>query len=105
MPGWFRPRLSAGGHSVYDEESRLLVSGHVPFWSKPISIFGLLKVTTFISGSRMLAMPSNPCPLTASMLAVTVSPRGLAAALAGVGSLSQGLRTAGLLPPHALVGY
>ena len=103
--GWFRPRLSAGGHSVHDGDGTSPRTRPLTFWSKPVSIFGLLQLTAFISDSHMVAMPSNPCALTASMLAVIASPRGSATTLAGVGSLSQGLRTAGLLQPHALVGY
>ena len=34
--------------------------GHLPFWSKPLSPFGLLVLTTFISGSHVLAMSSHP---------------------------------------------
>ena len=32
------------------------------FWFKPVSIFGLLTVTTFISGSHMLARAIDPSP-------------------------------------------
>ena len=105
MPGWFRFRLFAGGRFVYDGDEDDPRAGPHTFWSKPISIFGLFNVTTFISGSHELTMPSNPGAPTALMLAVAASPRGLAAALSGEGSLSQGLRTIRLLRPHALVGY
>ena len=36
--------------------------GHVPFWFKPISIFGLLVLTTFLGSSPELAMPSTLGP-------------------------------------------
>ena len=36
--------------------------GHVPFWFKPVSIFGLLVLTTFIGSSPELAMPSTLVP-------------------------------------------
>jgi hypothetical protein len=36
--------------------------GHVPFWFKPISIFGLLVLTTFTGSSPELAMPSTLVP-------------------------------------------
>jgi hypothetical protein len=32
------------------------------FWFKPVSIFGLLTVTTFMSGSRRLARTIDPSP-------------------------------------------
>ena len=34
------------------ETASILQPGHLPFWSKPISIFGLLYVTAFIIASR-----------------------------------------------------
>jgi Flp pilus assembly secretin CpaC len=36
--------------------------GHVPCWLKPLSVFGLLVLTTFSSGSRLLALSSDPAP-------------------------------------------
>src|SRR5262249_36209005 len=36
--------------------------GHVPFWFKPVSIFGLLVLTTFIGSSLELALPSTLVP-------------------------------------------
>ena len=105
VPEWGRPHLYAGGSPSVPEEFGASGPGHVPFWSKPVSIFGLFNVTTFTSGSRPLTMPPNPGAPTASMLAVTASPHGLAATLSGEGALSQGLRTVRLLRPHALIGY
>ena len=43
---WVRPRLYAGGASSAPDELAASGPGHVPFWSKPISIFGLSYVTT-----------------------------------------------------------
>jgi hypothetical protein len=46
----------------------------------------------------------QPNPPTALTLAVTISPRGSTITVAGEGTWSRGLHTAGLLPPHAPVG-
>jgi hypothetical protein len=43
---WVRPRLYAGGPSSAPGELGAPGPGHVPFWSKPISTFGLFFVTT-----------------------------------------------------------
>ena len=43
---WIRPRLDAGGTSSAPDESAASGPGHLPFWSKPISTFGLFLVTT-----------------------------------------------------------
>ena len=61
--GWFRLCLSAGG-SDSDGRGREtpLHLGHVTFWFKPLSAFGLLDLTTFISSSPGLAMPSTLAP-------------------------------------------
>ena len=43
---WVRPRLDAGGTSSAPDEFAASGPGHVPFWSKPISTFGLSLFTT-----------------------------------------------------------
>jgi len=43
---WVRPRLDAGGTSSAPDESAASGPGHLPFWSKPISTFGLSLFTT-----------------------------------------------------------
>ena len=43
---WVRPRLDAGGTSSAPDETAASGPGHVPFWSKPISTFGLSLFTT-----------------------------------------------------------
>ena len=70
MPGWFRFRLFAGGRFVYDGDGDDPRTEPRTFWSKSISIFGLHNVTTFISGSHELTMPSNPGTPTTLVLAV-----------------------------------
>jgi hypothetical protein len=60
--GWFRPRLSAGGAPSAPGEFGAPGPDHVPFWPKPVSIFGLSWVTTFSDASPGLAMPPYPRP-------------------------------------------
>jgi hypothetical protein len=43
---WVRSRLFAGGSTTAPEEFGASGPGRVPFWSKPVSIFGLSFVTT-----------------------------------------------------------
>ena len=43
---WVRPRLDAGGTSSAPGDIATSGPGHVPFWSKPISTFGLSLFTT-----------------------------------------------------------
>ena len=43
---WIRPRLDAGGPSSAPDEFAASGPGHIPFWSKPISTFGLSLLTT-----------------------------------------------------------
>jgi hypothetical protein len=43
---WVRPRLHAGGTSSAPDEFAASGPGHLPFWSKPISTFGLSLFTT-----------------------------------------------------------
>ena len=45
----------------------------MPFWLRPVSIFGLLQFTMFISSSLMLAIPSS-LPPDRLMLAVNTRP-------------------------------
>ena len=43
---WFRPRLYAGGAASACAEFGAAHPDHLPFWSKPLSIFGLASRTT-----------------------------------------------------------
>jgi len=79
--------------------------GHVPFWFKPISVFGLLVLTTFISSSPGLAMPSTLVPDRFNASSRRVPSRETRPPGSGEDTLSQELRTVGLLRPHVLVGY
>jgi hypothetical protein len=67
------------------------VPATVPFWPKPLSIFGLLEVTTFIKSSHGFTIPSIP-PHLRLMLADTPFPHGSGASRVTVGTLSEGIR-------------
>ena len=62
----------------------------VPFGDKPISIFGLQLLTTFIESLRVFTIPSIQ-PLHRLMLAVTPSPRGSSVSRVTVGTVSVGI--------------
>src|SRR5262245_44863546 len=55
--------------------SRDLVPAPVPFWRKPVSIFGLVLITTFIESSPVFTIPCIQ-PHLRLMLADTPSPHG-----------------------------
>ena len=75
----------------------------MPFWPKPLSIFGLLEVTTFIKSSHVFTIPCIQ-PHLRLVLADTSFPRGSDASLVTVGVLSEGIRQRVTLLPY-LVGY
>jgi len=75
----------------------------VPFWLKPVSIFGLLLITTFSESSHVFTLPSIQ-PHLRLMLADTPRPHGLGASQMTVGTVSEGsVRVVTF--PHILVGY
>ena len=79
------------------------VPATVPFWLKPLSILGLLLITTFIESSRVFTIPSIQ-PLLRLMLADTLSPHGSSANRVIVGTVSAGsVRVVTF--PHICVGY
>ena len=51
------------------------VPAPVPFWLKPVSIFGLVLITTFSESSHLFTIPSIQ-PRLCLMLADTPSPHG-----------------------------
>jgi len=59
---WGRCRLSAGGASSASEDQQASELVHLPFWFKPISVFGLSLITTFINGSRRFTLPAILAP-------------------------------------------
>jgi len=75
------------------------------FWFKPLSAFGLLDLTTFISSSPELAMPSTLAPDRLSASSRRALSREARPPWVGEVTLSQELRTARLPWPHVLVGY
>ena len=79
------------------------VPATVPFWLKPVSIFGLLLITTFIKSSHLFTVPSIQ-PHLRLMLAETPSPHGSGASRETVGTVSEG-SVRGVTFPHILVGY
>ena len=74
-------------------------------WFKPVSAFGLLDLTTFISGSPELALPSTLAPDRLDAGSRRSSSRDDRPPQKGEVTLSQELRTAELLRPRVLVGY
>jgi hypothetical protein len=79
------------------------VPAPVPFWLKPVSILGLVLITTFIESSRLFTIPSIQ-PLLRLMLAETPSPHGSGASRVTVGTVSAGsVRVVTF--PHICVGY
>lgn len=62
---------------------------HVPFWPKPVSIFGLLYVTAFSKRSPGLTVPSTLVPVRL-MLADPLVPRGPNVSRMTAGPLSAG---------------
>jgi len=79
------------------------VPAPVPFWLKPLSILGLVLITTFSESSRVFTIPSIQ-PLLRLMLADTPFPRGSGASRVTVGTVSAG-SVRGVTFPHICVGY
>jgi hypothetical protein len=79
------------------------VPAPVPFWRKPVSIFGLVLITTFIKSSHLFTIPSIQ-PRLRLMLADTPFPHGSGASQETVGTVSEGSARV-VTFPHILVGY
>ena len=60
--GPFRSSLSAGGFIAHGKVLQRPYTHHIAFWLKPISIFGLFLLTTFIESSHLLTMRSTLAP-------------------------------------------
>jgi hypothetical protein len=83
--------------------SRDPVPAPLPFWLKPVSIFGLVLITTFIESSPVFTIPCIQ-PHLRLMLADTPSPHGSGASRVTVGTVSAGsVRVVTF--PHICVGY
>ena len=85
-------------------DGRSLCTWPRTFWFKPVSAFGLLDLTTFISSLPGLAMPSTLAPDRLGVGSRRNPSRDIRPPEGEV-TLSQELRTVGLLRPHVLVGY
>ena len=79
IPEGVRSRLSAGGATSAKGEPLAPIPGHLPFWSKPVSPFGLFPMTTARRRSTSVDHTFQPWLPTALRLAVAVSPRDLTA--------------------------
>ena len=66
------------------------VPATVPLWPKPLSIFGLPEVTTFIKSSHVFTIPSIQ-PHLRLMLTDTPFPRGSGVSRVTVGTVSVGI--------------
>jgi len=83
-------------------ERQAPVPAPVPFWPKPLSIFGLPEVTTLSTRAPVCTIPPIPPPLRL-MLAETPSPHGAGASRVTVGTMSAGAVRVVTLP-HICVG-
>src|SRR5271165_6271771 len=97
--------LFAGGSTAAAGEGEHPCTGPLTFWFKPLSAFGLLVLTTFISSSPGLAMPSTLAPDRLGASSRRALSREARPPWVGEVTLSQELRTTGLLRSHVLVGY
>jgi hypothetical protein len=79
------------------------VPAPVPLWRKPLSIFGLVLITTFSKSSQVFTLPSIP-PRLRLRLADTPFPHGAGASQETGGTVSESsVRVVTF--PHILVGY
>ena len=109
----FHGRITDGAGSASSPVARTATAGDGrgpctwprTVWFKPISAFGLLDLTTFISSSPELALPSTLAPDRLGVSSRRIPSREVRPPHRGEVTLSQELRTAGLLGPHVLVGY
>jgi hypothetical protein len=109
----FHGRITDGAGSACSPVARTATAGDGrgpctwprTVWFKPISAFGLLALTTFISSSPELALPSTLAPDRLGVSSRRIPSREVRPPHRGEVTLSQELRTAGLLGPHVLVGY
>ena len=85
---------------VHDRVRARPCTHYSAFWLKPISIFGLSLITTFIESSHVFTIPSIQ-PLHRLMLAVTPFPHGSGVSRVTVGTMSAGICTGVTLLPSA----
>ena len=105
MPGRVRLHFFAGSATSAIRDDAAPMLGCLPFWFRSVSAFDLSFVTTFISGSNILAIPSNPSSYppwrwqSRHYLAVLPSEESSRA------TLSWELHTTKLLWSHVPIGY
>jgi len=94
---------SPGALAVHDRVLSRLCTRSGAFWLKPLSIFGLVLITTFIERSHVFTIPLIQ-PHLRLMLADTPFPHGAGASPETVGTVSEGSVRL-VTSPHILVGY
>jgi hypothetical protein len=77
-------------YGVHDRVKARPCTRYSAVWPKPLSIFGLLEVTTFIKSSHVFTIPPIP-PHLRLMLADTPFSHGSGASRVTVGTLSEGI--------------
>jgi len=92
-----------GALGVHDRVLSRLCTRSSAFWLKPLSILGLVLITTFIESSHVFTIPFIQ-PRLRLMLADTPFPHGSGASRETVGTVSAG-SVRGVTFPHILVGY
>ena len=108
---WVRFRLFTGGALSAVRELEPLTPDHLPFGPSLLALlglastFGLFPLTTFISGSHVLTIPSTLAPDRIGARSRHRPSRLDDHPYQGEATLSQELRTTGLLQSHVLVGY
>jgi hypothetical protein len=105
QPDGLGPSLFAGGMLVHGRGIRSLCTRPHTVWLKPVSIVGSACVTTFITSSHRLSIPSTLAPLRL-MLADPSFPHGSDGSRLTVGYIVSGHYTAcylAALPPRVLL--
>ena len=72
---WVGFCLFSGGFDVLVIQEQNGLTGHTPYWFKPISVFGLSFLTEFINSLVWLTLPSSLAPFRVT-LADSSSPHG-----------------------------
>jgi len=84
-PEGLRPRLTAGSPTSARRDLQALRPDCLPFWSMPISLLGMLLLTTSQQRFTCVGHILQPQLPTAARLAVATSPHGSVARLSGGG--------------------
>ena len=100
---WVRACLSAGGVLECVEKIKSPLFIPLTFWFKPHSTFGLSSMTTFISSSLMLPIPSFLAPLRLSAARIELASRFTLSASWLRATLSPELHTWPLPATHVRV--